>query len=118
MTLRYEAALDAAEDIPDGGDLLAQAFAACLLQTLERSATHLRFRYGHASVCVSVERHGSPPSFTRLAYELELETDEPPGRVDLLHRNLLRQGPVTSTLAKALEVEGSVHVRERAPASV
>lgn len=118
MTLRYEAAFAAADDLPDGGDLLAQAFAGCLLQTLERSATYLRFRYEHASVHVTVERHGSPPSFTRLAYELELETDEPAGRIDLLHRNLLRQGPVTSTLAKALEVEGSVRVREPVPAAV
>ena len=115
--LRYEADLDAADALPDGGDLLAEAFGACLLQTLERSATHLRFRYDHASVHVSVERHGSPPSFCRLAYELELATDESPGRIDLLHRNLLRQGPVTSTLAKALEIEGSVRIRERAAAT-
>jgi hypothetical protein len=116
--LRHEAALDLADDLPDGGDLLARAFAACLLQSLERSSTTLRFRYDHAAVRATVERHGSPPCFSRLAYELELETDEPPGRVDLLHRSLLRQGPVTSTLAKALEIEGSVRVRERAAAAV
>lgn len=115
--LRHVADLDAAGALPDGGDLLAEAFATCLLQTLERSATHLRFRYDHASVHVSVERHGSPPSFCRLAYELELETGESPGRIDLLHRNLLRQGPVTSTLAKALEIEGAVRIRERAAAT-
>jgi len=100
--------------LPDAARLLVASFAACMLENLEHTSTYLRFRYRHASIRVVAERGWSPPRLRRLEYELRLDTDEPPGRVELVHRNLLRFGTVTATLAEACEVEGTVTVREPA----
>jgi uncharacterized OsmC-like protein len=112
-THQIELTLD--DGLPDGEALLAEAFAACLLRTLDGAAAYLRFRFERASVRVAAERYGDSPALTRLTYELELDTPESPARVELLHRSLLRQGPVTSTLAKTVRIEGSVRLREREP---
>jgi hypothetical protein len=59
-------------------------------------------------VRVVAERQESPPRFTRVEYELVLATDEPPERVELLHRNLVKFGSVFNTLAAVCEVSGTV----------
>ena len=110
---------DASSDpcaLPCPEHLLAAAFAGCLLTNLERTATFLRFRYERASVHVVAERHPSSRRLSRVEYELRLATGEPPGRVELLHRDLVRSGPVTSTVAAACTVSGSVAVDSPVPA--
>lgn len=95
-------------ELPGPAELLASAFAACLLKNVERFAGILPFRHDGASVRVTVEREERPPRFARIHYELRVVTDEPPGRVDLLHRNLRAHGTVYNTLAAACEVSGAL----------
>ena len=54
----------------------------------------------------------SPPPIVRARYRLRIETDEPQRRVELLHRNILRFGTITNTLAAACELTGTI-VAER-----
>ena len=90
------------------GELLAAAFAACLLKNLNRAGQFLSFRYERAEVDVIARRQDSPPKFTEITYELRLVTSEPQRRIDLLHRNLRRYGTVYNTLAVACDVHGRV----------
>lgn len=113
--IRFDASSEPSP-LPGPAHLLAAAFAGCLLKNFEQSAAFLRFRYANASVRATLERRGSSPSFSRLEYVLELETEEPPARLELVHRNALRYGPVVSTLAKACTVEGEARVRAPAAA--
>ncbi len=96
--------------LPCPTHLLLASFAAAMLTNLDHSATYLRFRYRHASIRVRGTRSHVPPRIRRIEYELRLDTDEPDGRVELLHRSLIRTGTVTSTLAEACEVDGVVTV--------
>lgn len=93
---------------PGPGELLASAFAACLLKNVERSARLMPFRYRSAEVEVVATRQDSPPLFREIRYELRLVTDEPQRRVELLHENLRRHGTVYNTLAAVCEVHGSI----------
>lgn len=93
---------------PGPGELLASAFAACLLKNVERSARLMPFRYRTAEVEVVATRQDSPPLFREIRYELRLVTDEPERRVELLHENLRRHGTVYNTLAAVCEVRGSI----------
>ena len=68
----------------------------------------LPFSYRTASVVVTAERRDSPPAFTRFEYELEVDTDEPDARLDLLHRNIAAHGTVYNTLAAAADVKGTL----------
>jgi uncharacterized OsmC-like protein len=94
--------------LPGPAELLAAAFAACLLKNLERAGKLLGFRYDHAEVDVIARRQDSPPKFVEITYELRVVTDEVPRRVDLVHLNLRKYGTVYNTLAAACAVDGAM----------
>ncbi|MEY8014470.1 OsmC family protein [Mycobacterium servetii] len=94
--------------LPGPAELLASAFAACLLKNLERSGQLLPFRYDRAEVDVQARRQDAPPKFVAITWELRLVSDEPQHRVDLLDRNLRRFGTVYNTLSAACAIEGRI----------
>lgn len=59
---------------------------------------------------VEATRQDAPPRFTHFTYRLELVTDEPARRVELLHQNVRKFGTVSSTLGLAAEVTGEIVV--------
>ena len=105
----------AASVLPGPAELLASAFAACLLKNVERSSQLMPFRYEAADVVVTAHRQDTPPRFTSITYELSVVTDEPARRVELLHANLRRYGTVYNTLASVCDVDGSIVVVSVAP---
>jgi uncharacterized OsmC-like protein len=94
--------------LPGPAELLASAFAACLLKNLARTGKLLHFRYESAEVDVAASRQDAPPKFTRITYEVRLLTDEPADRLDLIHRNLRKFGTVYNTLAAGCAIDGRV----------
>jgi len=93
---------------PGPADLLAAAFAACMLKNVARSSAMMPFAYESAEVEVVMHRQDAPPRFTAIEYALHLVTAEPEHRLELLHRNLQKFGTVYNTLAAVCEVTGSV----------
>lgn len=93
---------------PGPAELLAGAFAACLLKNVARSSAMLPFAYASADVTVTLHRQDAPPRFTALEYTLHLVTPEPAHRVELLHRNLQKFGTVYNTLAAVCDVTGAI----------
>ena len=91
-------------------ELLAAAFAACTLKNVERFSHLLPFRYARATMHVVAERTDGPPRIAGLQYVLRVTTDEPPHRVDLLRRNLVKFGTVYNTLAGSVEIHGEIEV--------
>lgn len=96
---------------PGPAELLCASLAACLLKNIERYSEMLPFDYQVASVQVEAERQDSPPKMTRMHYRVEIATDEPEHRVDLLHRNIRKFGTITNTLADACELSGEMVAR-------
>lgn len=97
--------------MPGPAELLATAFAACLLKNLARSSDLLGFQYDDAEVEVIARRQDAPPKFTEIDYTVTLTTDESPRRVDLAHRNLRKYGTVYNTLAAICDVHGEIVIR-------
>jgi uncharacterized OsmC-like protein len=96
------------DEHPGPAELLAGAFAACLLKNVERFGERLSFRHHGARVTVRARRQQSPPRFTSITYTLHVRTDEEPARLDLLHRNLRKHGTIFNTLAAVCEVSGEI----------
>lgn len=94
--------------LPGPAEMLATAFAACLLKNLARSGDLLGFSYEEAQVEVIARRQDSPPKFTEITYRLQVVTDEPERRVELAHRNLRNYGTVYNTLAAVCHVHGEM----------
>ena len=106
--LAFDATAGRLDDLPGPADLLCAALCACILKNVERFSHLLPFRYDSASVRVTAEREEPPPRIARLHYELRIVTAEPPGRVELLRRNIEKFGTITNTLRKGCELSGVV----------
>ncbi|MGZ4213738.1 MAG: OsmC family protein [Actinomycetota bacterium] len=111
--IRFDSSGGQGDVLPGPADLLAAAFAACILKNVERFSRILPFRYEHASVTVTAERQEAPPIMTRVRYVLTLDTDENEHRVDLLHRNIKLHGTIYNTLAAVCDVDGEIRVAAR-----
>jgi uncharacterized OsmC-like protein len=96
------------DQLPGPADVLGAALCACILKNVERFSHLLPFRYESATVEVTVEREAPPPRIVRVSYQLRVVTDEPPPRLELLHRNIRQFGTITNTLAVACELSGTI----------
>lgn len=96
---------------PGPAELLASAFAACLLKNLARTRDLIGFDYDDATVEVIARRQDSPPRFVEVSYSLVLSTAESPHRLELVHRNLRKFGTVYNTLAAVCDVHGELSAR-------
>ena len=94
--------------LPGPAELLASAFAACLLKNVERASTLMSFEYQSAEVDVKARRQDTPPKFIEIEYEVRVVTSEEQRRVDMLHLNLGRYGTVYNTLAAVCDVHGTL----------
>ena len=94
--------------LPGPAELLTTAFAACLLKNLARTQDLIAFDYDDADVEVIARRQDSPPKFVEIVYTLRITTDEPPHRVELVHRNLRHYGTIYNTLAAVCDVHGEL----------
>jgi uncharacterized OsmC-like protein len=106
--LAFDGAAAMGAALPGPADLLAGALAACILKNVERFSGMLPFEYAGAAVHVELTREEQPPRIAHARYTLTIETDEPSHRVDLLHRNILRYGTITNTLAATCDLSGEV----------
>lgn len=106
--IRFDSSPVQGDELPGPADLLTAAFAACMLKNVERMGDLLPFGWTSASVEVRAERQDSPPQMTAISYRLEVVTDEPEHRVELLHRNISRYGTIYNTLAAVCGVSGEV----------
>lgn len=107
--IQFDARWDVAPSgLPGPAELLASAFAACLLKNLARAGDLLGFAYEQAQVEVVARRQDSPPKFVEITYTLRLTTDEPERRIELAHLNLRKHGTVYNTLAAVCDVHGQM----------
>ena len=107
-SIRFDSSPTQGDDLPGPADLLTAAFAACMLKNVERMGQLLPLEWTSASVEVHAERQDNPPKMVAVTYRLEVVTDEPEHRVDLLHRNISRYGTIYNTLAAVCDVSGEV----------
>ena len=114
-TIAFDGSASTGELLPGPADLLAAALAACILKNVERFSTILPFRYQRARIHVEIDRDEPPPRIVRARYALRIVTDEPEHRLQLLHRNILRFGTITNTLAAACKLEGTIRAEPPAP---
>jgi uncharacterized OsmC-like protein len=102
---------------PGPAELLCASLAACLLKNIERYSEMLPFEYDVVSLVVDAERQDAPPRMTRMHYRIEVATNEPDHRIELLHRNIRKYGTITNTLAAACELTGEVIAHRSHPGS-
>jgi uncharacterized OsmC-like protein len=89
-------------------ELLLSALAACMIKGVERVSPMLDFAFEGVEVRLEAERQDAPPKLVAITYEIIVKTDERGPRLDLLHRNILKYGTISNTLAGAVPLTGII----------
>ena len=84
------------------------ALAACMLKGIERVTPMLHFQLDGAEVQLEATRQDAPPKLTTIRYQITVDSTETDQRLDLLHRNILKYGTISNTLAAAVPLEGKL----------
>lgn len=87
-------------------ELLLSALAACMLKGIERMIPMLKMQVEGAEVNLTAERQDAPPKLVSIRYEIVVDSAESEQRLNLLHRNVLKYGTISNTLAPAVPLEG------------
>ena len=89
-------------------ELLLSTLAACMLKGIERMMPMLMFQIDGAEVRLEAIRQDAPPKLTMIRYEIIVDSPETDQRLDLLHRNVLKYGTISNTLAGAVPLQGTL----------
>ena len=87
-------------------ELLLAALSACMIKGIERVVPLLKFELRGVKVHVHGVRQDVPPKMESITYEIEIDTDEPQRRLDLLHENVKKYGTVFNTVAPGTDLKG------------
>ena len=105
----FDATAGRLDTLPGPADILCAALCACILKNVERFSQMLHIPYVSASVVVRAERESPPPRIVRMHYRIDITSDAPQARVELLHKNIRQFGTITNTLGAACEISGELN---------
>jgi len=106
--LYFDASAGRDETLPNPAELLLTALAACILKNVERYAEILHYPYQTARVSITGERSDRPPVMNEIHYVLEIDTDVEERHLNNWHKNIIKFGTISNTLARAVSLSGTV----------
>lgn len=107
-TIRFDASSGRQDQLPNPAELLLTSLAACMLKNVERFSGLLKFDYSEAKVTVKGIRNDAPPYMSSIEYKLQIASQMNDKKLQLLHKNILKFGTITNTLAKAAALNGTI----------
>ena len=96
------------QDAMNPVELQLSALAACMIKGVERVTPTLKFQFDTVQVKLEADRQDAPPKLVGIRYEIVVGTTESDTRLDLLHRNILKYGTISNTLAGAVPMTGTI----------
>jgi uncharacterized OsmC-like protein len=106
--LHFDASTVRQDKLANPAELLLSSLAACMLKNVERFSKILKYEYLKAEIEVSGKRNDSPPFMSEVNYVLKIESEMTQHKLDLLHKNILKFGTITNTIAKATILNGKI----------
>ena len=107
-TIHFDASAGGEDKLPNPEELLLTSLAACMLKNVERFSEILKYNYTQAKVSIKGVRNDRPPYMSKIDYVLQIETEMDEKKLHLLHKNILKFGTITNTIAKAAELNGTI----------
>jgi uncharacterized OsmC-like protein len=112
-TLVFDTSSGRDDILPNPAELLLTALAACILKNVQRFSEILKFNYSSAQIEVAGTRNDSPPFISEITYKLQIDSEMDDKKLHLLHKNILKFGTITNTLAKASNLQGTISFLEK-----
>jgi len=91
-------------DGPSPIEALMAALVGCIARNLRSVTDAADVRFDRLEMRVAAERSDDPPAITALRLDLAITTDVPEDRARLLVEQVLRDGTITRTLARGLDL--------------
>lgn len=112
-TINFDASADHQENLPNPAELLLTSLSACMLKNVERFSKILKYDYVKAEIEIEGIRNETPPFMSEINYVLKIDSDMDERKLNLLHKNILKFGTITNTLAKAAKLNGTIEFMEK-----
>ena len=106
--INFDASAGRQDNLPNPAELLLTSLAACVLKNVERFSEILKYDYTQARISIEGVRNDNPPFISSINYRLQVASDMDENKLNLLHKNILKFGTITNTLAKATEINGTI----------
>jgi len=106
--IKFDASAGRDNELPNPAELLLTALAACILKNVERYSEILHYPYKSAKITVKGERSDQPPAMQKIEYLLEIDTDIDERKLKNWHKNIVKFGTISNTLANACELHGEI----------
>lgn len=106
--INFDASAGRQDNLPNPAELLLTSLAACILKNVERFSEILKYDYLKAEIEIKGLRNERPPFMSEINYVLKVDTDMSDRKLNLLHKNILKFGTITNTLAKATDLNGTI----------
>ena len=107
-TLTLDTSIAGRPDALNPVELLLASQAACFIKGIERLAPTLNFEYSSVKVVLEADRPEDQARLAEVRYQLIIGTDESDHRLELLHKNLQKQGTIYNTLSAGTNLIGTI----------
>jgi uncharacterized OsmC-like protein len=94
--------------LPNPAELLLTSVAACILKNVQRYSEILKIPYRSAKITVNGIRNENPPFMKEITYQLTVDTDVDEKKIANWHKNILKFGTISNTVAKATSFKGEM----------
>jgi uncharacterized OsmC-like protein len=112
--LEIDTSVTGRQDAFNPVELLLSALAACMLKGIERLAPTLGFSYSEVEIDLVAHRPEQEARIDDIVYEIRITTDESVNKLELMHKNLQKQGTIYNTVKLGTNLSGVIKRAERA----
>lgn len=89
-------------------ELLLAALSACIIKGIERVAPTLGLDYDSVRVALTAHRPVDEARIADISYLITVGTQADQGKLELLHKNLMKFGTIYNTIKSGTELRGSI----------
>ena len=100
-----------ADHLPNPAELFLGALAACMLKSVERFSTFMKFEYTNAAIEVHAVRIEKAPRMSEIRYHLTIGSKDRNINGSLLKKNMERYGTIYNTIAASCDIEGEIDIK-------
>lgn len=89
-------------------ELLLAALSACIIKGIERVAGTLGIEYDSVNVSVTAHRPEDEARIEDITYVITVGTSADQGKLELLHKNLMKFGTIYNTVKSGTRLSGEI----------
>jgi len=100
------------DQTPNPAELMLGSLAACILKSVERFSTFMKFEYTSADITIDATRLEKPPRMDQIVYQLQIQTSDEKLNAELLQKNVEKFGTIYNTINASCDITGKIIINQ------